>query len=99
MTDALKDVGAVVERLSKLKVWDDHPSNEELGPMAAALIQSQAAELAEVKRKLAVTDKALAAIAEGKPENPVGDPWAFYEDLVAVARRARETIGARNEQD
>ena len=27
-------------------------------------------------------------IAEGKPENPCGDPWAFYNDLVALAREA-----------
>lgn len=30
----------------------------------------------------------LRMIGEGKPENPCGDPWAFYNDLVVLAREA-----------
>lgn len=30
----------------------------------------------------------LRMIGEGKPENPCGDPWAFYMDLVVLAREA-----------
>lgn len=31
---------------------------------------------------------ALKAIAAGRPENPIGDPWAFYDDLVNLAKEA-----------
>lgn len=32
--------------------------------------------------------EALTEIGEGRPPNPVGDPWSFYDDLAAFARRA-----------
>lgn len=42
----------LVERLRKLKVWDDHPSNASLGPLAADTITAQAAEIERLKALL-----------------------------------------------
>lgn len=47
------DIAGLVERLRKLKVWDDHESNQPLGDEAADALLAQAAELAEVRAELA----------------------------------------------
>lgn len=31
---------------------------------------------------------ALKLISDGRPENPIGDPWSFYDDLVQIASDA-----------
>jgi hypothetical protein len=47
------DIAGLVGRLRKLKVWDDHESNQSLGDAAADALLAQAAELAEANGKLA----------------------------------------------
>lgn len=32
--------------------------------------------------------EALKLISDGRPENPIGDPWSFYDDLVQIASDA-----------
>lgn len=43
------DTAGLVGRLQKLKVWDDHPSNADLGPLAADTITALTAENAALK--------------------------------------------------
>lgn len=59
-------------------------------PIADEIID---ARITALEAQLAETRKALDLIAEGRPDNPIGDPWAFYDDLVTVARRALEAQG------
>lgn len=63
----------------------EEPSGHKRKIMKLAIARIEALEAENARLR-----EALDSIGEGRPENPVGDPWAFYDDLVSVARRARE---------
>lgn len=45
----MTDHSDLIERLRKLKVWDDHPSNQSLGDEAASALSSQSLSLSEAR--------------------------------------------------
>lgn len=51
-------------------------------------LSSQSLSLSEAREEIAGLRKALRTIAEPIVGTPIGDPWAFYADLQAVANAA-----------
>ncbi|PWJ81532.1 hypothetical protein C7441_11064 [Pseudaminobacter salicylatoxidans] len=85
ITDGLGAVGSGEEPDNPnefVRRFETSPIQHEAATTLLAL--SARAEAAEERVKK--LEAALANIAEGRPENPAGDPWSFYDDLVSVAR-------------
>ena len=53
-----------------------------------ARAEAQSLSLSEAREEIAGLRKALRTIAEPIVGTPIGDPWAFYADLQAVANAA-----------
>lgn len=85
MTKGMEEARAIARSYFKNGAYDD-----------SALVRDISTALAARDAEIERLQEALTEIGEGRPDNPVGDPWSFYDDLVAFARRAR-TAGGEHE--
>lgn len=65
-----------------LRHWSEHKPRHRDDPIDTAYIRADIVE---------AMAGALKLISDGRPENPIGDPWSFYDDLVQIASDALST--------